>query len=94
MAAVNRERSERLEARLSVAEKALIDEAVHVLGQDRTAFVVSELTIAAQRVLADQEPRVLTERERRTWEHLNARPARALPGVAQLLSRPVPFTDR
>jgi len=37
MAAVNRERSERLEARLSVAEKALIDEAVQVLGQDESA---------------------------------------------------------
>jgi len=95
MATVNghRERSERLEARLTVQEKALIDQAVKTLGQDRTTFVVSELTLAAQRVLADQEPRVLSDHERETWERLNARPARSLPGVVKLFSRPSPFRD-
>jgi uncharacterized protein (DUF1778 family) len=49
MASVNghRKRSERLEARLTAQEKTLIDQAVKILGQDRTTFVVSELALAA-----------------------------------------------
>lgn len=96
MSTVNghRERSERLEVRLTVQEKALIDQAVKTLGQDETTFVVSELILAAKRVLAHQERRMLNDHERETWERLNDGPARTLPGVVKLLSRPSPFRDQ
>jgi uncharacterized protein (DUF1778 family) len=91
---VSRQRSERLEARITAEEKALIEQAVAVLGQDKTSFIVSELVIAAQRVLADQEEFALTEAQSAAWDDVNSRPARSLAGIGELLARPSPFSDR
>lgn len=88
-----RRRSERLEVRTTPEERALIDRAVSAAGTDLTDFVVANLTIAAQRVLADRTEFALDADARAAWEAVNRRRARDLPGLRSLMERPSPFVD-
>jgi uncharacterized protein (DUF1778 family) len=90
---IKRVRSERLEVRTTAEDRALIDEAVVVSGTDLTDFVVTNLTIAARRVLADRTEFALDAEEQQAWESLNRRRARDLPGLRELMARPSPFVD-
>ena len=87
-----RTRSERLEVRTSKDERALIDRAVAEQGTDLTQFVVTNLTVAAQRVLADRSEFVLDADAAGAWEAVNRRRPRDLPGLRRLMQRPSPFT--
>jgi uncharacterized protein (DUF1778 family) len=87
-----RSRSERLEVRTTVADRALIDRAVAASNVDLTEFVVANLRCAAQRVLADRVDFKLDGKAQVAWEEANARPARSLPGLAALMKRPSPFS--
>jgi uncharacterized protein (DUF1778 family) len=88
-----RTRSERLEVRTTPEDRALIDRAVAVTDSDLTDFVVSNLRIAAQRVLADRREFVLDDEQRRAWEQINRRPARTVAGLRDLMARPSPFSE-
>ncbi len=88
-----RRRTSRIEVRTTPDERAVIDRAVEAAGTDLTEFVVSNLTVAAQRVLADRRGFGLDAEATAAWEAVNARPARDLPGVRALLARPSPFVD-
>ena len=88
----SRLRSQRLEVRTTSGERELIDRAVAVQGTDLTEFVVSNLAVAAQRVLADRTEFVLDTDTVEAWEAINRRRARDLPGLRQLMERPSPFT--
>lgn len=88
---VKRRRSERLEVRTTPEDRVLIDRAVAALGTDLTEFVLTNLTEAAQRVLADRTAFELDPEGRRVWEGINRRPARDLPGLRELMGRPSPF---
>lgn len=90
--ATTRVRSERLEVRTTKDERSLIDRAVAEQGTDLTDFVVSNLTVAAQRVLADRTEFVLDPAAAEAWEAVNRRRARDLPGLRRLMERPSPFT--
>lgn len=72
----------------------MIDRAVAALGTELTDFVVNNLTIAAQRVLADRAEFVLDDQALVAWESVNRRRARDLPGLRALMNRPSPFIDR
>lgn len=85
-------RSERLEVRTTKDERALIDRAVAEQGTDLTEFVISNLTVAARRVLADRTEFVLDAESAEAWEAINRRRARDLPGLRRLMERPSPFT--
>lgn len=87
-----RTRDRRLEVRTTAEERELIDRAAAAAGTDMTTFVVTQLTDAAQRVLADREQFVLSPEAAAAWDALNRRPARELPGLRRLLERPSPFT--
>ena len=87
----NRRRSERIEVRATPEERALIDRAVAAAGTNATAFVLSSVTTAARRVLADRSEFVLSPEAARAWEAINERPARDLPGLRRLMQRPSPF---
>lgn len=89
----SRSRSERIEVRASPAERAIIDQAVAAAGTDLTTFVITNLTIAARRVLADRATFPLDTDAARAWDAINERPARDLPGLRALMSRPSPFVD-
>jgi uncharacterized protein (DUF1778 family) len=58
-----------------------------------TEFVVTNLRVAAQRVLADRTDFTLTPEARRAWEAATRRPARTLTGLRELMNRPSPFTE-
>jgi len=92
-AQVTRRRSERLEVRTTPEERAIIDRAVAATGTEMTEFVVSNLTMAARRVLADRSEFVLDDDERAAWEAANRRKARDLAGLRALMERPSPFVD-
>ena len=92
-AETKRRRSERLEVRTTVEERSVIDRAVAATGSDLTEFVVSNLTIAAGRVLVDRSHFELDDEARRRWDEINERPARELPGLRALVNRPTPFVD-
>jgi uncharacterized protein (DUF1778 family) len=87
-----RTRSERLEVRTSRDERDLIDRAVAEQGTDLTEFVISNLTVAARRVLADRTEFLLDAESADQWEAVNRRRARDLPGLRRLMERPSPFT--
>lgn len=89
--ATTRTRSERLEVRTTKDERALIDRAVAEQGTDLTEFVVSNLTVAARRVLADRREFVLDAESAEVWEAINRRRPRELAGLRRLMERPSPF---
>ncbi len=70
----------------------LIDRAAEEAGTDLTTFVVTHVTDAALRVLADRDRFVLSVEEANQWDKINRRPARDLPGLRRLLERRSPFT--
>ena len=88
-----RTRSERLEVRTTPEDRALIDRAVAVSGTDLTEFVITNLTAASRRVLADRTEFSLGVEAQQAWEAINRRPARSLAGLRELMARPSPFTD-
>jgi uncharacterized protein (DUF1778 family) len=93
MPATTRKRSERLEVRTTRDERALIDRAVEEQGTDLTDFVISNLTVAARRVLADRSEFTLSPDEAAAWDVINRRRARELPGLRKLMDRPSPFAE-
>jgi len=86
-------RSERLEVRTTKDERSLIDRAVAEQGTDLTEFVISNLTVAARRVLADRTEFRLDEEAAEAWDAVNRRRGRDVPGLRRLMDRPSPFTD-
>jgi len=88
-----RKRSARIEVRTTPEDRELIDRAVAESGTDLTQFVVSNLTVAARRVLADRTAFVLDSESQQAWEKINQRPAHDLPGLRELMRRPSPFVD-
>ena len=88
-----RRRSARIEVRATSADRDLIDRAVAESNMDLTEFVVSNLTVAARRVLADRTEFLLNPDSQLAWEKINQRPARDLPGLRELMERPSPFVN-
>ncbi|MPZ53828.1 MAG: DUF1778 domain-containing protein [Acidimicrobiia bacterium] len=88
-----RNRSERLEVRTTPEERAVIDRAVAASGTDLTDFVVTNLTVASRRVLADRTEFPLSSEAQEAWEKVNRRRARSLTGLRKLMGRPSPFTE-
>jgi len=60
---------------------------------DLADFVVTNLTAAARRVLADRSEFLLDGEAREVWEKINHLRARDLDGLKELMARPSPFTD-
>lgn len=92
-AMTTRTRKDRIELRTTPAVRKLIDRAVKASGSSLTDFAEASLTVAAQRILADQDRFVLSAKALTEWETINARPARELPGVGRLMDRPSPFVE-
>ncbi len=89
----SRRRSRRMDLRTTPEERDLIDRAVSVTGTDLTDFVVTHAYDAARRVLADRERFELDVSAIEGWEAINARPARELAGLRQLMQRRSPFAE-
>lgn len=93
METTSRRRSRRMDLRTTAEERDLIDRAVAATGTDLTDFVITHASEAARRVLADRDQFALDAAALEAWEALNARPARDLPGLRELMQRPSPFTE-
>ena len=93
MSTTSQRKTERIEVRVTPDDKELVTRAVGELGTDLSAFVTESVVIEAQRVLADRTDFRLSPSAWEAWEALNARPARRLEGLAELLERPSPFVD-
>ncbi|MGC4174709.1 DUF1778 domain-containing protein [Demequina sp.] len=89
---VNR-KDQRLEFRVSDADRDLFARAAAASGVSVSTFATDELRVAAQRVLADRTDFLLSPAEWALWEALNDRPARDLPGLRTLMERPSLFVD-
>jgi uncharacterized protein (DUF1778 family) len=88
-----RRRSKRLELRTTPEERELIERAAEVSGSDLTEFVLTHASDAARRILADRDRFDLSGDVLAAWEAVNARRARDLPGLRDLMSRPSPFAE-
>jgi uncharacterized protein (DUF1778 family) len=88
-----RRRNKRLELRTTPEERELIERAAEVSGSDLTEFVLAHASDAARRVLADRDHFSLDADALAVWEAINARRARDLPGLRELMSRPSPFAE-
>jgi uncharacterized protein (DUF1778 family) len=93
MAAPLRARDRRLEVRTTAEERALIDRAAEATGSDLTSFVVTHLTDAASRILADRDQFVLDPDAAAEWDRVNDAPARHVQGLRELFERPSPFAE-
>lgn len=91
--ATPRVRGERVEFRTTPEVRRLIERAVEASASNLTDFAESSLVLAAQRVLADREQFVLSERVASEWEAINSRPAQELPGLRRVLARSSPFGE-
>lgn len=91
MSTETRRRDRRLEVRTTDAERSIIDAAVTAADIDLTTLVVTSTLTEARRILADRTHFTLSPEALEAWEELNAAPARVLPGVVALMSRPSPF---
>lgn len=79
--------------RITPQDRALIDRAVAASGVGITEFVVTNLTLASRRVLADRTEFTLRSDDRAAWERINRASARSLTGLRELMDRQSPFTD-
>lgn len=93
MTTTKRNRSERIEVRATPEDRALINRAVEALNTDLTSFVMTNLTLAAHRVLADRAEFTLDAEGRAAWEAINDRPPRDVAGLRALMERPSPFIE-
>jgi uncharacterized protein (DUF1778 family) len=91
--ATKRTRSGRLEVRTTPEDRALIDRAAAASDTDLTEFVITNLVVAARRVLAERSEFALDRDAREAWERINRRPAHTLAGLRALIKRPSPFTE-
>ena len=82
-----------MELRTTPEERELIDRAAEIAGSDLTDFVVRQACEAARQVLADRDRFELDPKALAAWQALNARPARALPGLRRLMERPSSFSE-
>jgi uncharacterized protein (DUF1778 family) len=93
MATPARARAERIEFRTTPEVRRLVERAVQASDSSLTDFAEASLVLAAQRVMADRQRFVLSERAAAEWEAINARPVRELEGLQRLMARPSPFGE-
>lgn len=93
MPASIRARNKRLEVRVTLEERELINRAVEEIGTDLTTFVVMNLMDASRQVLADRDRFVISTEVATQWDKMNELPARELDGLRKLMDRPSPFGE-
>ncbi|BDZ60635.1 hypothetical protein Lsed01_02322 [Demequina sediminis] len=87
-------RDAHLQVRISTTEKERLRRAAEQSGLDLSSFVLQHARRAADEILAEQAAFTLTDVEYdRFLEQLDA-PAQVVPGLANLMRRASPFSDR
>lgn len=81
-------KDERINIRVDAERKSLLEAASEIEHTSVSAFVLSAATVAAANVLADRRAFVLDERAWAMFDEALNRPAREVPGLRDLMTRP------
>jgi uncharacterized protein (DUF1778 family) len=81
-------KAERLQLRLEPDQKALLEAAGEATGRSVSSFVLQVATEAAADVLADRLAFVLEESQWNLFDEALSEPAKAVPGLHDLLNAP------
>jgi uncharacterized protein (DUF1778 family) len=84
-------RNARIALRATTADRELILRAAEASNMRLSEYALSHLVTDSRRVLADRSEFTLSPEARAEWEAINARPARDLPSLRELMERPSPF---
>ena len=87
-------RDSTLQLRISTEDKDRIRDAAAQSGLDLSSFVLMHAKAAADAVLAENSRLELSDEGFQEFLEALDAPARALPGLAALLNKPSPFSDR
>lgn len=93
MTTLGRARAERIQFRTTPEVRRLVDRALEASDSNLTDFAEASLVLAAQRVMADRNRFMLSDRAAAEWDTINARPARDLPGLRRLMQRSSPYEE-
>ena len=83
----DKRKNDRLELRISMEERRIVDEAAATSGMSVSAFVLSHATDAARDLLADRTSFVLPPERWNTFVTMLERDPRPMPGLAAFLAR-------
>ena len=87
-------KDQRLNIRVSQAEKAVVEEAASLTHMGVSQFMLQAALQSAEEVLADQSRFVLPADRWHDFVALLERPARVVPALAEAASKPTPFRRR
>jgi uncharacterized protein (DUF1778 family) len=83
-----------LNIRVTEEEKVMVEQAAHLTHMSMSRFMLLAALRSAEEVLADQTRFVLPSDQWDEFVALLDRPARVLPGLREVASKPSPFADR
>lgn len=86
-------KSDRLELRLTSAQKSEIEQAAALSGRTVTDFSVSILVREAEEVIRFERELHMSKKSWDAFNEILDRPAKPVSGLADLLTRPSVFTD-
>lgn len=86
-------KNRRIEFRTTESTRSLVERALKTVNLSMSEFAERCLRQEAERLLADQTSFTLSPKAQAEWDALNKRRARDLPGLAQLMRRPSPFSE-
>ncbi len=89
---MSRDRSRRIDVRVTKEQRALIDAAVEALRTDLNTFATSSLELAAHDALAGRR-RFFPDGRLAEWDQSNDEPPREIEGLRSLINRPSPFGE-
>jgi uncharacterized protein (DUF1778 family) len=87
-------KDERLNIRVSRAEKAVVEQAASLRHMAVSQFMLQAALQSAEEVLADQSRFIVPEDRWMQFSALLDRPARVIPALAEAASEPSPFPER
>ena len=84
---------ERWDFRVEPETDRLVRQAAANSQRTLTDFVIDAAVLEAERLLADRTEFALDADSAETWDTVNRRRARDLPGLRRLMQRPAPFAE-
>ena len=86
-------RQSRINLRASARQEQLLKQAAAATNRTMTDFVLESAVVEAERVLADRRWFLISDEQWNEFQHLLEQPARELPRLRALLTKPSPFAD-
>jgi len=87
-------KGQRLNLRVSAAEKHLLERAAQASHATATQFILQAALRSAEGILAEETRSVLSPEKWSEFTTLLERPARVIPALAEAAAKPSPFRER